>query len=61
VLKSDIFRNRCYLIIEYQNRDFMGCLLLDDPVFCSEIYALLTSCVRCSIKEIGDTDVSYTL
>ena len=55
------FRNKCYLVIDYQNRNYMGCLVFDDPTFCAEIHALLKSCLHCSIKEIGDTDLSCTL
>lgn len=55
------FRNKCYLVIDYQKRKYTGCLIFDDPTFCSEIYALLKSRMCCSIKEIGDTNISYTL
>lgn len=61
VLTSHLFCDKCFLVIEHQNRKYIGCLLFDDRVFSSEIYALLKSSVRCSIKEIGDTDLSYTL
>jgi hypothetical protein len=55
------FRNKCYLVIDYQKRKYTGCLIFDDPIFCSEIHALLQSCLHCSIKEIGDTSISYML
>jgi hypothetical protein len=61
VLTSNLFSDKFFLVIEHQNRKYMGCLLFDDRVFCSEIYRLMTCCVHCSTREIGDTDVSYTL
>jgi hypothetical protein len=39
----------------------MGSMQFDDPNFCSEIYAVPNAHVGCSLNEIGDIDLSYTL
>jgi len=52
--------NRCYLVIEHNNERYMGCLLVDEIAFCSEIAAILQNQLGHSTKEIGDLDLSYT-
>lgn len=65
VLKSarinERFDNVVYLRVEIEGREYLGALLFDDFGFCYEIYSLLRSCVGCSMQEIGDLDLSYTL
>jgi hypothetical protein len=39
----------------------MGSMAFDDPAFCYELYRLLKSHVGRSIKEIGDSDLSFSL
>jgi hypothetical protein len=58
---NDRFDNAVYLKVQIDDRDYLGTLLFDDFGFYYEIYSLLKSCVGCSIQEIGDTDLSYTL
>jgi len=53
--------NRCYLVIEHENERYMGCLIVDDIAFCSEVSAILQNQLGHSIKEIGDLDLSSTL
>ena len=61
VLKNDLFKNRIFLFIDYQGRRYMGSMAFDDERFCTEIYIVLKYRVGYSIKEIGDSDLSYTL
>jgi hypothetical protein len=58
---NDRFDNTVYLRMEIDGRDYLGTLLFDDFGFCYEIYSLLRSYVGCSIQEIGNIDLSYTL
>jgi hypothetical protein len=54
--------NRCFLFIDYEQSDYIGCLTVDDHVFCAEIVRLLqTHCYNRPIAEIGGLDLSYTL
>jgi hypothetical protein len=53
--------NRCFLIIEFQRMRYMGSLLFEDPAFCRQIHDFLQQHLGQSIKEIGDSDVSFTL
>jgi hypothetical protein len=58
---NERFDNAVYLRMETEGREYLGTLLFDDFGFCYEIYSLLRSCVGCSIREIGDMDLSYSL
>jgi hypothetical protein len=60
-LLNNLMSTRIFLLINYQGSRYMGSMAFDNPEFCSEIYAVLNSHVGCSIKEIGDLDLSYTL
>jgi hypothetical protein len=53
--------NRCFLVIEYKNARYMGCLFMDDIAFCTSVSRFLES--RCGerIEEIGSLDISHTL
>lgn len=53
--------NRCYPVIEYEKERYMGCLLVGDITFCSQVSEILRNHIGRSIKEIGDFDLSYTL
>jgi hypothetical protein len=62
VRKSKIPKyNALYLIMDYEGNTYMGCLLLEDAMFCDEIrLALLAQCGN-AIADIGSLDVSHTL
>ena len=65
VLKDVMFSSiepyeKCFLIMEHEGRKYLGTLLVEDPVFCREIYTLLIEQRGKSIQEIGDLDLSYT-
>jgi len=52
---------RCFLIIEHDNKAYVGTLLFSDKAFCQQVSVLLRLNLEKSIKEIGDLDVSSTL
>jgi hypothetical protein len=53
--------DRCYLYIDYEGSEYIGCLLIDDPAFCSQIVKLLQEHCNRSIAEVGNLDLAYTL
>jgi hypothetical protein len=50
-----------FLFIEHNGFPYTGSIYFDDPMFCDDIYTLLQTKVGCSIKEIGDLDLSHLL
>ena len=52
--------NKCFLMIDHESESFIGTLIFDDMIFCRQIANLLEDYLGCSIKEIGDLNVSYT-
>jgi len=55
--KSDRF----FLVIEYEGHPYVGCLFVNDDVFCAQLIAVLQDHAGSTIKEIGDLDLSFTL
>jgi hypothetical protein len=53
--------NSCFLIMEHCGAEYIGVLVLSDPSFCRQIYALLVENCGETISEIGDIDLSYML
>ena len=53
--------NRIFLIIEHEDNEYMGCLLFDDTVFCSEVFVLLRQHVGDTLEHIGSVDLSRLL
>ena len=51
----------CFLIMEHCGAEYIGTLLLSDPVFCREIWTILVQNCGKTIQKIGDIDLSYTL
>jgi hypothetical protein len=51
----------CFLIMEHCGAEYLGVLVLSDPSFCRQIYALLVENCGETISEIGDIDLSYML
>ena len=60
VHSSDQASKKCYLVTEYDRDHYVGALLFDDSIFCSQVCALLQQHLGRSIKEIGDLEVSFT-
>jgi hypothetical protein len=46
--------DRCFLFIAYEGSKYIGCLLIDDGAFCSQVAKLLKSYHNRPIAEIGD-------
>ena len=53
--------NRCFLLIEHNDQNYIGTLLFSDGMFCWLMSVLLKKHIGLSIKEIGNLDLSYTL
>jgi hypothetical protein len=53
--------DRCYIYIEHEGSEYIGCLLFDDPTLCKEIANLLQCYCNRPIAEIGSLNLSYTL
>ena len=53
--------DRCFLYIEHEGSLYLGCLLIDDHAFCSQIAKLLQAQCNRPLAEIGHIDLSHTL
>jgi hypothetical protein len=53
--------NRCYLCIEHEGSEYIGCLAIDDPAFCEQITTLLQRYCNCPIADIGSIELAHTL
>jgi hypothetical protein len=51
----------CHLYIEYEGRNYIGTILMDDAAFCRQLYFVLQRHAEHSLDEIGSLDLSYTL
>ena len=49
--------NRCFLVIEYEDSQYMGCLYFDDLSFRKRVCELLGENYGHSIQEIGSIDL----
>ena len=49
--------NRCFLVIEYEDSQYIGCLQFDDPSFRKRVCNLLSDYYGHSIQEIGSIDL----
>jgi len=61
VTRRNETQNRCFLLMKHQNELYMGCLMVDDPSLCKQIFRLLQSYIGFSIAEIGGIDLRHTL
>jgi hypothetical protein len=52
---------RCFLYIDYQGSQYIGCLLFDDSAFCNQTIKLLQGYCNRPIAEIGGIDIAHTL
>lgn len=50
--------NRCFLVIEYEDSQYMGCLHFDDPSFRRRVCDLLSTYCGHNMHEIGSIDLS---
>jgi hypothetical protein len=49
-----------YLVIEYQDLRYTGCLMFDEASFCRHMQDVLQTHIGCSIRQIGDLDLDST-
>jgi hypothetical protein len=61
VLAMPRISQRCYLVIDQDDKSYVGTLLFDDRAFCKQITDLLRLNVNRPIKDIGDLEVGHTL
>lgn len=61
VVMSDFSDNKIFLFMVYRGWRYTGMLVFDSPAFCRQIYDLLKPNIDCSIKQIGDIEVSHLL
>jgi hypothetical protein len=61
VITHELFEHRLYLIMELDDRLYMGSITFDNKAFCETIHAFLQQHLGRLVKEIGDLDVSFTL
>ena len=53
--------DRCLLYIAYEGSSYLGCLLIDNEPFCSEVGNLLKCYYNHPLAEIGSIDLWHTL
>ena len=53
--------DRFFLVIEHEGHPYVGCLLIEDSIFCAQLIRIIESFAGSTIKEIGDLDLSFTL
>jgi hypothetical protein len=53
--------DRCFIHMHHEGSSYIGCLMIDDTTFCSQIMKLLQDCCNRPIVEIGGLELSYTL
>jgi len=58
VWKHELLDTCVFLFIQYKGFRFTGSMYFDDPESCNEMDAFLKSKVGCSIREIGDLELS---
>ena len=58
---SNRISNKCYLVIEHEKIQYVGCLIFQDVRFCYELAKMLRQYQGRSISEIGDLDLSDLL
>jgi hypothetical protein len=58
VLMLKMFKGKLFLAIEYKGRRYVAALTFDDSTFCSRLYIFLQPKIGCSIREVGNLDVS---
>jgi hypothetical protein len=52
---------RVFMIMEFENKHYMGCLVFSEAGFCQQLSEILQTNAGRSLKDIGDLDLSHTL
>jgi len=55
---SNRLSNKCYIVMEHESIQYVGCLIFEDVGFCYRVANMLRTYLGRSIKEIGDLDLS---
>jgi len=53
--------NKCYLIIEHDGEQYVGCLLFGNSSFCRQVYRVLDDNCGVSLQHIGGIEVNYSV
>lgn len=53
--------SRFFLIVEHENKQYIGCLIFDDATFCQEIFRIVRTHIGWRIADVGSLDVSHLL
>ena len=61
VHSNSLMSGKCFLVIDFNEKVYIGSLIFKDHAFCDQISRLLRDQVGRPIKEIGDIDVSHLL
>jgi hypothetical protein len=59
VYANELVSEKCYLVIDYEQESYVGCLIFDSRAFCAQIVQLLRKHLGRQISEIGDLDLSH--
>src|SRR5947207_13826928 len=52
-IREDQLPTKCFLVIEYGNEAYMGCVIFDDATFCEQLDDMLHLDYARSVKDIG--------
>ena len=52
---------RLFLKMAFERQPYLGCLVVQDAIFCHQLHDFLRKHIGLSIKGIGDLDLSQTL
>lgn len=58
---NPVVKNICFMFVEHAGQSYVGALVVDDPVFCQQVFSVLRHNIGRRIKEIGSLDLSHTL
>ena len=50
--------DRCFLYIDHEGSSYIGCLMIDDHAFCTQIVKILQGCYGRAIADIGSLDLA---
>ena len=53
--------DRCFMIMQHMEAEYIGCLLFENSDFCRAIYEILREYCGNPIHEIGDIELSYAV
>jgi hypothetical protein len=58
VLYEPDSRGKIFLVIDYQDAEYVGCLLFDSRVFCAQVAECLLGYCGRSIEALGSIDIA---